>query len=59
MTRGYVLIEAAISYVILTLALVALVPSFILGLKANKTSEKVQTAALLSVQLLEEIRMRK
>lgn len=56
---GYVLLEVSVSYILLSLAIVALVPVFILGLKANKTTEKVQTAAYLSQELLEEVRMRK
>ncbi len=53
------LIEVAVAYVILIFALVCLVPVFIMGVKSNKATEKVQTATYLSAELLEEIKMRK
>jgi MSHA pilin protein MshD len=57
MSRGFILIEASISYIVLSLALVALVPMFILSLRANKASEKVAVAVHLSQELLEEVRL--
>lgn len=59
MSRGFILIEASISYVVLSLALVALVPMFILSLRANKASEKTAVAAHLAQELLEEVRLRR
>lgn len=57
MSRGFILIEASITYIVLSLALVALVPMFILSLRANKASEKVAAATYLSQELLEEVRL--
>lgn len=57
MNRGFILIEASISYIVLSLALVALVPMFILSLRANAASEKVAAALHLSQELLEEVRL--
>jgi len=57
MNRGFILIEASISYIVLSLALVALVPMFILSLRANAASEKVAVALHLSQELLEEVRL--
>ena len=57
MSRGFILIEASISYIVLSLALVALVPMFLLSLRANKASEKVAVATHLSQELLEEVRL--
>lgn len=57
MSRGFILIEASISYIVLSLALIALVPLFILSLRANKASEKVAVATHLSQELLEEVRL--
>jgi hypothetical protein len=56
---GYILVEVSISYLILALAITALVPAFILTLKANKNTEKIVVAANLSRELLEEIRVRR
>lgn len=57
MSRGFILIEASISYIVLSLALVALVPMFILSMRANKASEKVAVATHLCQELLEEVRL--
>ncbi len=57
--RGFMLVEVSISYVILMLAVASLVPTFIMALKANKQTEKIQLAAVLSAELLEEITMRR
>ena len=59
MSRGFVLIEVSITYVILSLALVALLPVFILAIRAAKSTERIEVAAQLSTELLEEIRLRK
>ena len=57
--RGFILVEASITYLILSLALVALVPLFILSVRANTATLHVKVATQLSVELLEEIRLRK
>jgi MSHA pilin protein MshD len=57
--KGFILIEATMAYLVLTLAIVFLVPMFIMTMKANKTTEKLSTASLLSRELLEEVRLRK
>lgn len=57
--RGAILVEVSITYVILALALAALVPTFILSLKANKNTEKIQTAGVLAAGLMEEVTLRK
>lgn len=57
--RGFMLVEVSITYVILALAIAALVPTFILALKANKQTEKIQTAGILSGGLMEEVTLHK
>jgi type II secretory pathway pseudopilin PulG len=59
MSRGIVLIEVTIGYVLLTLALVVLLPVFILAVKAGKNTQQLQAATYLSQELMEEVRMRK
>ena len=59
MSRGSVLVEVTVSYVILAFAIVAIIPAFVLALKANKNTEQIQTATDLSQELMEEIRMRR
>ena len=59
MSRGFILIEASVTYVVLSLALVALVPIFVLTIRAAKGTERVVTAAQLAVELLEEVRLRR
>jgi len=59
MSRGYVLMEVTVAYVILAFAIVSLVPAFVLAIKANKNTEQIQTATDLAQELLEEIRMRR
>jgi len=56
---GFVLVEVTIAYIILALAIVALVPVYMIAIKAGKNTEQLQTATYLSIELLEEIRMRK
>lgn len=51
--------EVSITYVILSLALVALLPVFILAIRAAKSTERIETATQLSAELLEEVRLRK
>lgn len=59
MKRGFVLIEVTVAYVILAVAMVALIPVFILAVRGNKSAEQVQNAVQLSAELLEEMRLRK
>lgn len=59
MSRGFVLVEVSITYLILSLALVALLPVFILAIRAAKSTERIEVATQLSTELLEEIRLRK
>jgi MSHA pilin protein MshD len=59
MSRGFILVEVTVAYVLLTLALVALLPVFIMAIRAGKSTEQVQVATYLSQELLEEMRMRK
>ena len=49
--------EASLTTLVLSLALVALVPLFILSIRANKNMERIKVASQLSVELLEEIRL--
>jgi len=57
--KGFLLVEVAIAYLLLTVALIALLPVFVLAIKAGKSTEQLQTATYLSQELLEEVRMRK
>jgi len=57
--RGFVLVEASVAYIVLSLALVSLLPLFILSIRANKYTEIVKVSTQLSVELLEEIRLRR
>ena len=59
MRRGFVLVEVSVTYIILSLALVALVPSFIMAIRAAKNNEQIAAATQLSAELMEEVRMRK
>ena len=59
MSRGFVLVEVTIAYLVLTLALVALLPVFMIAIRAGAKTEHLQAATYLSTELLEEIRMRK
>ena len=56
---GFILMEASLTTIVLSLALVALVPLFILSIRANKNMERVKVASQLSVELLEEVRLRR
>lgn len=53
------LVEVTIAYVLLVFALVALVPVFIIAIRAGANTESLQTSTYLSNELLEEVRMRK
>lgn len=57
--RGFILVEVTIAYVLLAVAIVALVPVFIIAVKAGTNTEQLQVATYLSNELLEEVRMRK
>lgn len=59
MSRGFILAEVSIAYLIMALTVAALVPAFLLAIKAAKNTEKLQVAMDLSTELLEEVRMRK
>lgn len=56
---GFVLVEVTIAYVLLVFALVSLVPVFIVAIRAGASTEALQTATYLSVELLEEVRLRR
>lgn len=56
---GYALLEVAVANVMLTVALACLVPVFAMGLKSYKKTEKIQAAAMLASEMLEEVRLRK
>lgn len=57
--NGFILVEASIAYIVLALALVSLMPLFILSIRANKNAERVAVATHLSAELMEELRMRR
>jgi Tfp pilus assembly protein PilV len=57
--RGFLLAEVSVAYLIMALAICALVPCFIMAIRANNNTQKIQTATNLSVELMEEVRMRK
>lgn len=59
MSRGFVLVEVTIAYVLLVFALVSLVPVFIVAIRAGASTEQLQAATYLSSELLEEVRLRK
>jgi Tfp pilus assembly protein PilV len=56
---GYILLEATVAYVVLALALVSLLPLFILSIRANGASGRIAVAVHLSSELLEEISARR
>jgi type II secretory pathway pseudopilin PulG len=55
MRRGFILVEVSVAYLVLSLALVTLIPVFILALRSAKNMEQITAATQLSSQLLEEI----
>jgi MSHA pilin protein MshD len=59
MIKGFVLVESMLAAALVSLALVALLPTFILSIKASKRSEQTKVAAQLAIELLEEIRLRR
>lgn len=59
MSRGFILVEASIAYIVLALALVSLMPLFILSVRANKNAEQVAVSTHLASELIEEVRMRR
>ena len=56
---GFLLLEAAVSNIILAVAIVSTVPIFILTLRANIACEEKLVATQLAIELMEEIRARK
>jgi MSHA pilin protein MshD len=59
MKGGFLLVEASLAGMMIALALVTLVPAFVLSVKANKAAEQIKVATQLSTELLEEIRLRR
>lgn len=59
MSRGFILVEISVAYVILAVALVALVPMFIMALRSAKATERIVQATYLASEMLEEVRLRK
>lgn len=59
MNRGFILVEVSITYVILTLALVALLPVFMLAIRSAKGAEQIVAATQLATELMEEVCLRK
>ncbi len=57
--KGFLLVEVSVAYLLLTVGLVALLPVFIMAIKASKNTEQLQVSTYLSQELLEEIRLRK
>jgi len=57
--RGFILVEVSVTYVILSLALVTLLPVFLLAIRASKNTEQIVSATNLSSELMEEVLMRK
>jgi hypothetical protein len=58
-SRGYILLEATIAYVVLSLALVSLLPLFILSIRANAATGRIATAVQLASELMEEVAARR
>jgi Tfp pilus assembly protein PilV len=59
MSRGYILVEASVAYSILGMALVALIPLFILCFRSSQETSHIAASTQLSAQLLEEVRVRR
>lgn len=57
--RGYILMEAVVTTLILSLSIVALMPLFAMSIKGNRRSEKILVASHLAQELMEEIKLRK
>ncbi len=56
---GFMLVEASMTYAVIGIALVALLPVFAMAMKAKTKSGQVATATMLANELLEEIRLHK
>ena len=56
---GFILMEVSVAYVVLVVGLLALLPVFVIAIRASKGTEQLQVATYLSQELLEEIRLRK
>lgn len=56
---GFVLAEVSVTLLVLSLAVVALVPVFALNIRSGKSSSQAQEAVFLSLQMLDEVRLRK
>jgi MSHA pilin protein MshD len=56
---GFVLAEVSVTLLVLSLAVVALVPVFAMNIRSGKSSERAQEAVFLSQELLDEVRLRK
>lgn len=59
MRRGFLLMEASTATLVLSLALVTLIPVFILALRSARQMEQITAATQLSAALMEEIAMRR
>jgi Tfp pilus assembly protein PilV len=59
MRRGFLLIEASTATLVLSLALVTLIPVFILALRSARQMEQITAGTQLSSQLMEEVCLRK
>lgn len=56
--RGFILVEASMTSMILALALVALLPFLVLAIRADTATQRLVVATRLSQELLEEVRWR-
>lgn len=56
---GFILLETTLASTLIGVAIVALVPTFLLTMKATKMAEQTKVGAQLSTELLEEIRLRR
>ena len=59
MKRGFILVEISVTYVILSLALVTLIPVFLMAIRASKNTEQIVSATYLSSELMEEVLLHK
>ena len=53
--NGYILVEASVVYIVLSLALVALMPLFILTVRAAKNTERIVILQIESPEALENV----
>lgn len=56
---GYLLMEAVVVCLILSLSIVALIPIFAMSAKGNRRSERILVSSHLAQELMEEIKLRK